>query len=229
MPRATCRMRNLEANCVQIAANQAVASVAAASFKFVVVFVCSANDVKGNQKLYTHTHTHRGTYIQGHTHTQRHAQNWNATSECESNLNINALFKPRSQQQCVCVCEQECVCVCVWYVWVCQVGVAAGRGMCLAYKSRLFATTTHKIILFISGPFCKAAKKMLLATWPHLLEALRLKWVAPLGCHCSKKGRERQAGRQAATLCRKSINLNAKPKVYLSLEDRVESSALPRG
>lgn len=63
-------MRNLEANCVQIAANQTVAAVAAASFKFVVVFVCSANDVKGNQKLnntqkprHTHTraHTHRGT------------------------------------------------------------------------------------------------------------------------------------------------------------------------
>lgn len=66
MPRATFRMRNLKANYVQIAANQAVASVAAASFKFVVVFVCSANDVKGNQKLYTHesplTHRHTQTH-----------------------------------------------------------------------------------------------------------------------------------------------------------------------
>lgn len=94
----------------------------------------------------------------------------------------------------------------VWYVWVCQEGVAAGRGMCLAYKSRLFATSTYKIILFISGPFCKAAKKMLLATWPHLLEALRLKCVAPLGWHCSKKGRERQAGRQAGSNTLPQIN-----------------------
>lgn len=77
MPRATFRMRNLEGNYVQIAANQAVASVAAASFKFVVVFVCSANDVKGNQKLYTHRSplTHRHTHTQIETLTQGHAQN----------------------------------------------------------------------------------------------------------------------------------------------------------
>lgn len=116
MPRATFRMRNLEANYVQIAANQAVASVAAASFKFVVVFVCSANDVKGNQKLYTH----RSPLTNRHTHTHRDAHTGaRAKLKCDKRMRVEFKYK------CL-VYAKESAAIAVTVCVVC-VGVPNGR------------------------------------------------------------------------------------------------------
>lgn len=116
MPRATFRMRNLEGNYVPIAANQAVASVAAASFKFVVVFVCSANDVKGNQKLYTH----RSPLTNRHTHTHRDSHTGaRAKLKCDKRMRVEFKYK------CL-VYAKESVAVAVAVCVVC-VGVPNGR------------------------------------------------------------------------------------------------------